>query len=36
MDRSHLMVEVSNYGYLKNRLVAAYPEADEDTLSDTV
>ena len=36
MDRSHLMVEVSNYGYLKDRLVACYPEADDDTLNDTL
>jgi hypothetical protein len=30
------MVEVSNYGYLKDRLVASYPEADDDTLTDTL
>jgi Siphovirus Gp157 len=36
VGRAHLMVEVSKYSYLKERLAAAYPEADDDTLADTL
>ncbi len=36
MDRAHLIVEASNYNYLKEKLAAAYPEADDDTLADTL
>ena len=36
MDQAQLKVEVSNYNYLKDRLVAAYPKVDDEALSDTL
>ena len=36
MDRLELTVEASKYLQLKRSLIAQYPEADEDTLLDTL
>ena len=36
MDRLELTVEASKYSQLKQSLIAQYPEADEDTLLDTL
>ena len=36
MDQAQLKVEVSNYNHLKDRLVAAYPKVDDETLTDTL
>ncbi len=36
MDNAVLSVEASKYLQLKQRLLAAYPSADEETLLDTL
>jgi hypothetical protein len=36
MDRNQLSFETAKYSRLKARLASAYPEADQETLSDTL